>query len=61
MNDKTRNPNPGMPGHDDDAGRTDKHARPGENDDRNRPGRQDERQPGQGTTPGQNPSTQRDD
>lgn len=63
MNDKTRNPSPGMPGHEnDDAGRTDKQARPGENEERNRPGQQGgERQTGQGTQPGQNPSTQRDD
>lgn len=63
MNDKTRNPSPGMPGHEnDDTGRTDRQARPGENEERNRQG--GERQPGQGNQPGQsgqNPSTQRDD
>jgi hypothetical protein len=65
MNDKTRNPSPGMPGHDkDDDGPDKRHMRPGEHDDRNRTGKPGERQTGQGTSPGQsgqNPSTQRDD
>lgn len=65
MNDKTRNPSPGMPGHEnDDESRTDRQARPGENEERNRSGQQGgERQTGQGGSgqSGQNPSKQRDD
>ncbi|HET8691439.1 MAG TPA: hypothetical protein VFM30_04865 [Steroidobacteraceae bacterium] len=55
MSENPRNPNPGMPDDDSNEGGR-RQARPEENDERNRKG-----QPGEGTTPGQNPSKQRED